>query len=85
MLVGCNLKENLMKKIALSTLLASSLCFALPLRAEEAPVLSQPGPANEMLFNHLHPETKTPEKPYPLIDLKVGGIDDGKIISTTGY
>ena len=69
-----------MKKIALSTLLASSLCFALPLRAEEAPVLSQPGPANEMLFNHLHPETKTPEKPYPLIDLKVGGIDDGKII-----
>src|SRR4051812_37512847 len=47
--------------------------------AEEKPILSQPGPANDMLFERLHTEKKIEEK-YPVIDLRIAEIEQGKSI-----
>jgi len=47
---------------------------------DDKPLFGQPGPANYMLFDRLHSTLKAPEKAYPAIDLKVGGIENGKQI-----
>ena len=69
-----------MKKIALASLLLCQLFCTPAATADEAPVLGQPGPADDMLFERLHPELQPQKKAYPTLDLKIDGIENNKPI-----
>lgn len=67
-----------MKKIALTSLLLASAPVSL--MADEPPVLSQPGPADSMVFEHAYPQLDKKEKTYPPLDVKINGIENGRPI-----
>lgn len=69
-----------MKRPATTSIFFTSLCLPFAAFADEAPVLGQPGPADEMMFERLHPVVAKTKEAYPAIDLKVSGIEDGKPI-----
>jgi Raf kinase inhibitor-like YbhB/YbcL family protein len=70
-----------MKKRIFTSLFLVTSILSLPALAQQPPVLEQPGPAKDMMFDPVRPVAPAAEKIYPAIDVKVSGIKSGQLIA----